>query len=334
MCTSIKLVAKNGDIFWGRTMDLNIPMFSDTTGFYFSNVVTTLPGGKEIDSQLNNWTSKYTVMGVGLEDTTVLYDGVNEHGLAGDLQVLTECGWAELKDINEAEKTPLIGEEVVSYMLTNYKTVSEIRENFDKFMLVNQSYSYKGRLFHFPVHFSFVDDSGDSIVLETLEDGSFKMFEHLGVMTNSPRYDYHAINIRNYIGMNPLDLPSERVLPNGMTMTPIEGGTGYGMFGLPGDYTSPSRFVRAFCLANTLNSFERNKGMNELYSTFRTVFVPKGLERDLENQSITNYTRYWSGYDLSERTVVVQSGESMAITTKTLDTNTESVTYEEIKISM
>jgi len=47
-------------------------------------------------------------------------------------------------------------------------------------------------------------------------------------------------NLRQYIGMNP-DNPMV-VRTGGFTVTPT--GHGDGMFGLPGDYTPPSRFVR------------------------------------------------------------------------------------------
>lgn len=333
MCTSVKIKAENGELFWGRTMDLDIPMFPNETGFYLPIMVTTLPKGKEIDSQINNWTSQYAAIGVGLKDSTILFDGVNEHGLAGDLQVLKECGFAKSETIKNNHKTPLLAEEFVSYMLTNYKAVSEIRKNFDQFMLLDQAYQYKGQAFHFPVHFSFVDETGDGIVLETLADGTFVSFNHIGVMTNSPRYDYHEINIRNYIGMSAINIENDKSLPNGTSVQPIEGGVGYGMFGLPGDYTSPSRFVRSFCLANALNSFDKESGINELYAIFRSVFVPKGLERSVKNQGISDYTRYWAGYDLTEKKVVIQSGESIAFTTKTLNSECDSIVYEEINVT-
>ncbi|MDA9472770.1 linear amide C-N hydrolase [Enterococcus sp. 5H] len=334
MCTSIKIKATSGELFWGRTMDLDIPLFADKSGFYLPCVITSIPANVEIESQLNSWKSKYSVVGVGIKESPVLFDGINEHGLAGDTQVLTECGWAEKAAIDAAGKTPFIAEEFVTFILTNFKTVSEIREQVENFMLLNQSYKYGGTEFHFPLHFSFIDESGDAIVLETTEDGKFVSFEHMNVMTNSPRYDYHQVNIRNYIGMQNVNISDSRTLPNGIEIDPIEGGTGYGMFGIPGDYTSPSRFVRAFCLSNALEPFEKEEGINELYSAFRTVFIPKGLERNEKNTNVSDYTRYWSGYDISKRQVFVQTGKGLAITTKTLENNLDSISYEEIQLAL
>ena len=334
MCTSIKISAKSGELFWGRTMDLDIPMFPDETGFYLPCVITSIPANYEISSQLKNWTSKYAVLGAGMKGSTVLFDGINEHGLTGDLQVLKECGWGEKEAIEKCQKTPLIAEEFVTYILTTFKTVEEIRTHIQECMLVNQPYNFGGTTFHFPVHFSFIDETGDGIVLETLEDGSFVTFEYLNVMANSPRYDYHETNIRNYIGMSNFNMKEDKTLNNGISISPIEGGTGYGMFGLPGDYTSPSRFVRAFCLSNALNSFDKEHGINELYSVFRSVFIPEGLERSKKNPAVSDYTRYWSGYDISGKKLYIQSGRGLAVTKKQLDTNLTEITYEEIQLAI
>ncbi|WP_427813284.1 linear amide C-N hydrolase [Enterococcus sp. 22-H-5-01] len=331
MCTSIKIQAKTGEVFWGRTMDLTMPLFPHGTEEFVPCVITSIPANIEISSQVKNWQSIYSVIGVGIKDSPILLDGVNEHGLAGDTQVLTECGWAELSSIQEKSKVPMLAEELVSYMLTTCKSVSEVKECFEKFMLLNQAYQYGNRSFQYPLHFSFVDESGDGIVLETNTDGTFKSFDHLNVMTNSPRYDYHQINIRNYIGMSTTNLKNSRTLSDGNTFIPIENGTGYGMFGLPGDYTSPSRFIRSFCLSAALDPFEKEQGMNELYSVFRTVIIPKGLEREPNNPKISDYTRYWSGYNLCERKICVQTGESLAFTNRQLDPTLDHISYTEIK---
>lgn len=334
MCTGIKIQAKTGEVFWGRTLDLNMPLFPDESGHYIPAAIATFPANQTIESQYEPWTSKYNFMGIGIEGSHILLDGINEHGLAGDLQVLKECGWAELEDIKKQQKTPVLAEEFVCYILSNYKTVSEIRSDVDQFMLLNQPFKLGEASFHFPIHFSFVDESGDGIVIESLEDGSLVTFDYLNIMTNSPRYDYHQVNIRNYIGMSDVNITEPKTLSNGITIEPIEGGTGFGLVGIPGDYTSPSRFVRGFCFSSSLNPFPKEKGFNELYSIFRTVIVPEGLERSDSNPKISDHTRYWSGYDLAQRKLVVQTGKGLAFTTKSLDLNKTSVTFDTINIDI
>lgn len=334
MCTGIKIQAKTGEVFWGRTMDVDIPLFPDESGKYIPCAIVTIPANSTYHSQYKPWVGKYTIMGVGIEESTILFDGVNEYGLAGDLQVLKECGWGELDDIEKKGKTAIMSEELVAYMLSMYKTVDEIRQNITSFMLLNQKFNFANTAFHFPVHFSFVDGTGDGIVIESLEDGSLVTFDYLDVMTNSPRYDYHEVNIRNYIGMNDVDLSNDKVLSNGLKISPIEGGTGYGLYGIPGDYTSPSRFVRAFCFSSSLNAFDKASGLNELYSAFRTVIIPSGLERNDKDPSVSDYSRYWVGYDLNEKKLVVQTGKGLAFTKKALDSTSTGITYDKINIAI
>ncbi|MGV9669051.1 linear amide C-N hydrolase [Gordonia sp. NPDC003504] len=337
MCTGIRVTATNGDIFFGRTMDLDIPMFGTPAGMpaELDNLVTiaTFPANIEMQSPLTSWTSKYATMGTGVKGTTVLFDGINEKGLAGDLQVLMECTKGSADDIAARGQTAVLGEEFVSYILSQFASVAEIRDKYATFALVDQPFEALGQKIAFPLHFSFVDTTGDGIVLEPVDDGALKIYDYAGVMTNSPEYDWHLINIRNYLGLSNVDPTAATTLPTGYELQLIEGGTGFGMFGLPGDYTSPSRMVRALNLAAYLKPFGREKGISQLYAAFRTVIIPPGLEHKGDINTWSDFSRYWSGYDLTERTVFVQTGEGLAITSKKLDTSVTSPTYDAIDTS-
>jgi choloylglycine hydrolase len=97
-----------------------------------------------------------------------------------------------------------------------------------------------------PVHFAITDREGkNEIVVEFLKK-ELVIFELTpGVMTNSPSYDWHLMNLRNYLYVKgPDDWPPIHAL--GVDIPQIGFGYGSGLLGLPGDYTPPSRFVRAF----------------------------------------------------------------------------------------
>ena len=331
MCTNIKLRATNKDIFFGRTMDLNMSMFGEDSGIDLNVKIVSIPQGVTIESQLQPWTSKYAVLGVCTKDTTILYDGINEHGLTGDCQVLVEATRSKTAEIEALDKIPVIGEEFVTYVLTNFKNVEEIRANYLKFMLTDQPYMYEGNNLQFPLHYTFIDETGDGIVLEPVLAGGFKLYDYIDVMTNSPEYDYHTVNIRNYIGLENNGV-SEKMINKEITLQPIENGTGYGLLGIPGDYTSPSRFVRSFYYKNMVDAFDTEKGINTLYSLFRPLIVPRGLEHAKKDEQITDYTRYWSGYDMTKRIVYVQTGEGLAITAKIMDKSLTSITYNDIQL--
>ena len=68
----------------------------------------------------------------------------------------------------------------------------------------------------------------------------------VGVLTNSPEYPWHLVNLRNYVNLRPE--PAASVELGGEKLTPV--GSGSGLLGIPGDYTPPSRFVRAAFLLN------------------------------------------------------------------------------------
>ncbi|TOK94800.1 choloylglycine hydrolase, partial [Vibrio parahaemolyticus] len=63
---------------------------------------------------------------------------------------------------------------------------------------------------------------------------------------------------------------------------------------------------------------------------FKTVLIPQGLGRDPQHQVLTDYTQYWSGYDLTKKTIFVQDSDTLTMTTKTLDPTITDVTYEDL----
>lgn len=330
MCTNITLTSTNNDLFFGRTMDLNMSMFGEDPGTDLNVTLVSIPKSISISSQLKPWESKYSVLGIGTKDTTLLYDGINEHGLTGDCQVLVEATASPTLEIEAKGKTPVMGNEFVTFILTNFKSVQEIRNSYSEYMLTDQPYFYNDAPLQFPLHYTFIDTTGDGIVLEPVVSGGFKLYDYVDVMTNSPEYNYHTVNIRNYIGLENTGVSRKKI--NNTTLQPIENGTGYGLLGIPGDYTSPSRFIRSFYYKNMLDAFDSEQGLNTLYSIFRPLIIPRGLEHATKEDKITDYTRYWSGYDLTNRTVYIQTGEGLAITSKVLNNSITEITYSDIKI--
>lgn len=91
------------------------------------------------------------------------------------------------------------------------------------------------------VHFFLQDKSGKSLVVEPV-DGTLKLHDApLGVMRNAPTYDWHMTNLANYVNLSVRDVDSAKAGP--VTVTAF--GSGAGLLGFPGDFTPPSRFVRA-----------------------------------------------------------------------------------------
>jgi hypothetical protein len=84
-------------------------------------------------------------------------------------------------------------------------------------------------------------------VIEPLNKG-LKIYDNpLGVVTNAPTFDWHMTNLRNYINLSATNVPA--VDMGGITLAQF--GQGSGLRGLPGDFTPPSRFVRAVAFSQS-----------------------------------------------------------------------------------
>ena len=95
---------------------------------------------------------------------------------------------------------------------------------------------------------SCTDASGKSIVIEYV-GGKLNVFDDpLGVVTNSPSFDWHMANLRNYVNFSMTNVPPVKL--GSVKLEPF--GQGSGMLGLPGDFTPPSRFVRAVAFSQSV----------------------------------------------------------------------------------
>ena len=96
--------------------------------------------------------------------------------------------------------------------------------------------------FNPPLHF-LLNEATCSAAIEFRPVGMSIVDNPTGVGTNGPFLDWHITNLRNYVGISAVN-PTTTVGDN--TLHPL--GQGGGLRGLHGDYTPPSRFVRAAAL--------------------------------------------------------------------------------------
>lgn len=333
MCSSMLIKSMQGGYFWGRTMDFAASMFHDQeAGGHIPSQIISIPANITVPAQSGEWESRYATVGVGTAGNTILYDGINECGLTGDLQVLMECSYADADSLQSRGLKGILGEEVVTNVLTTCKDVSDVREFAKTHGLINKKYDDGGDGTSIPAHYAFIDETGAGVVLEPTDHGAFKVYDYIGAMTNSPEYDYHTTNLRNYISLDNLNR-SHATQVGDTEIKPIEAGTGYGMFGLPGDFTSPSRFVRAMFVKNNIDAFNDDEGITTLYNCFKTVMIPKGLSRTPEATAVTDYTQYWTGYDLSKRTMYLQDSTCLTMTVKQIDPSLSKITFQDINLT-
>ena len=132
-----------------------------------------------------------------------------------------------------------------NWLLGNFASVDEVKANFDKVVLAPVVLDAIKQVP--PVHFVVQDRSGKAVVIEPLNK-SLKIYDNpLGVLTNSPTFDWHMTNLRNYVNLSATNVPPLNL--GGVTLAQF--GQGSGLRGLPGDFTPPSRFVRAVAFSQS-----------------------------------------------------------------------------------
>jgi choloylglycine hydrolase len=238
-CTGISLKAADGAAIRGRTLEFGFPMQSK---------VLVIPAGTELSGTLPDggkglvYKSKYAMVGANALGMPVFLDGINDQGLSVGLFYFP--GYAKYTDVTpENASHALAGYEFGVWALANFATVDEVREAVKSIVLVPTPApglgSPQGAV---PgAHFFLQDKTGKSLVVEPV-DGTLKVYDApLGVMTNAPTYDWHMTNLANYVNLSVKDVESVKL--GDVTVNSF--GAGAGLLGLPGDFTPPSRFVRA-----------------------------------------------------------------------------------------
>jgi choloylglycine hydrolase len=269
-CTGISLTAKDGTAIRGRTMEFGFPLASNVIVIPAGTAMTgTLPeGGKGM-----SYTTKYAMAGANAVGQPVIMDGINDQGLSFGLFYFPGFAVYPAATKENAARS-LAPFEFGAWVLGNFASVDELKAGLKDAVIVDTPAPGFGSS---PSHYFVRDKSGKSIVIEPL-DGQLKVFDApLGVLTNAPAYDWHLTNLRNYINLSVTQVPPLDL--GGLTLSQL--GQGAGMHGLPGDFTPPSRFVRA--VAFTQADVPSATGEDAVLAAFHILNqfdIPKGTVRD------------------------------------------------------
>ena len=292
MCTHVHISSNKNNFYWGRTLDTSFNPFD------VDSKVTIVPKNFTLDTQSNPWKTKYAFLGISLSESTLFFDGVNEKGLAGGLLFLSTCTWDKKDNIENDGLIAINSGEIIPWILSNFENVSDIKENISKVAVTSDDIPSLGKLGKgnpITAHYTFTDKMGNSVVLEPTNNGRFRVFDNnVGVMTNDPTFDWHMTNLGNYIQVQGFNR-QQNTLNDKTVIRPISNGTG--MLGLPGDYTSPSRFVRAANLRNFIGEVSDKEAPAQLFSILNSVWVPKRVVRFVEDKEGSDFSSYMCAYD-------------------------------------
>ena len=232
--------------------------------------------------------------------TPLFYDVMNEHGLCA--AALNFPGNAVYFPEKQGAKN-LASFEIMTYILASCSNLAEAKTMLKNVNVLNENFCPE--LPGTPLHWIFADRTG-SIVAEPLETGLVITENPVGVLTNSPPFDYHLNNLGNYVRISPKDAEnsfSEKAFFSSQSR-------GAGAFGLPGDYSSPSRFIKAaFVKLNSLSEGEED--ISGLFHILGSVEQVKGCIR---LKSGLEHTIYSSCMDMENKIYCYKTYENSRIT--------------------
>ncbi|MBR2875786.1 MAG: choloylglycine hydrolase [Clostridia bacterium] len=275
MCTAITF--NSGDTFFGRNLDVECS---------YNECVVITPRNFEIQMRcLENLKNHYAFLGMAtvINDFPLYFDATNEMGLS--MAGLNFPGNAFYHEFDEAlnNVTPF---ELIPYILGKCKDVGEALRELKAINIVNISFSKELSLS--PLHW-IVSDKEKSLTVESTEAG-LKIYDNpVGVLTNNPTFDFHITNLNNYMSLYEGD--SKNLFSDKINFENYS--FGMGALGLPGDYSSASRFIKAtFVKYKSMKFRNEQENVNQFLYILASVAMPKGCV--LVKNSEYEYTRYSS----------------------------------------
>ena len=280
MCTAL-----SDGIFFGRTLDLEYS--------YGENIVC-VPRRFAFNFLHESTDSNHAaIIGVAHlhRGVPLFYDAVNEHGLAA--AALNFPRYASYSKPG-ATLTNIASFELIPWLLCKCRDLYSA-VNLLKTIAVTDG-NVDSSLPATPLHW-LIADKTCAVVAEPLQDG-LKIYENpFGVMTNAPDFSYHVNRLSEVMGASSHS-PKNRIFP---TAELIPYSRGLGAFGIPGDFSSSSRFIRAaFAKAHTVHGETKEDEISRFFHIMDTVSLPLGSVITDEAKAVS--TVYTSCADTSTST--------------------------------
>ena len=294
MCTSFTYY--NNDFYLGRNLDLDC-------GFGEEVVIT--PREYRFQFRHEPTIEKHSAM-IGMativEGYPLYAEAINEHGLG--ICGLEFKGNAKYFDLMDG-KDNIAPFEIIPWILSNCVTAKEARSYFEKMNIIDEDFAPNLPLS--PLHW-LIADKDDCFVVESTKDGLMIYDNIFGTLTNNPPFPYHLSNMMNYLNLTP-KYPENRFSKR-LDLEPFA--NGMGALGLPGDASSPSRFVKTvFLKENMTSSGTEEVNVQQYFRVLNQVSMIKGSVITKENRE--DYTVYSACMNATKGIYYYQTYENMHI---------------------
>ncbi|MCI8332435.1 MAG: choloylglycine hydrolase family protein [Clostridiales bacterium] len=274
MCTAAAY--HDGDFYFGRTLDFTFS-YGEEVVITPRNYPFVFQNGTEINDH-------FALIGMAHVEKNypLYYDAVNEKGVG--MAGLYFVGNAEYKEIR-ADKTNIASYEIIPWLLSRCATVKEAKKQLLNINITNESFS--DALPPAPLHW-LLADADESVTIEAVKDGVRVYDNPVGVLTNNPPFHEQLFGLNNYMHLSPKEPKnhfSDKLALHAYSR-------GMGALGLPGDFSSSSRFVRAsFIKMNAVSNHTEWGGVNQFFHILGAVSQPRGCCDISEGEyEITLYT--------------------------------------------
>lgn len=273
MCTAVSFKTRNH--YFGRNLDLDC-------SYGESVVVTPRRFPLTFKCQIAMDTHLAMIgMAVVADGQPLYYDAFNETGLC--IAALNFPGYAHYAP-EAPDRRNIAPYELIPWLLAQCSCVSQARALLQTANLV--SIPFSDTLALTPLHF-LISDTNESIVLEQTQAGLMIHENPIGVLTNSPPFDYHMIRLRDFMALS--CNPPVNAFDPSTNLEPYS--RGMGAIGLPGDLSSSSRFVRAaFTTANSQCGETDEESIAQLFHILGSVAHVRGSVMVGKHPQITVYS--------------------------------------------
>lgn len=260
MCTSIAMNTE--DFYFGRTMDIE---------YSFNERVVFTPRNYPIPFRRNDTLRRhYAMLGMaGVMEGYPLYaEAVNERGLCvAGLNFPDSAYYPPKEDPVKQNVSPF---ELILWLCAKCASVTDAKQLLASTHLIHIPFNDSLPLA--PLHWHIADRER-SIVLESTRNGLEIYDNPVGVLTNNPSFHFQTTNLCQY--MNLTTTCPQNCFSNIKSLAPF--GQGLGSFGLPGDYSPASRFVKAAYLSmNSVCEKDEMSSISQLFHILDSVSMIRG----------------------------------------------------------
>ena len=301
-CSSFILKNADKTYVYARTFEFGISL-QEQLALVPRNYAFKGIGPDNFEGSGLNWTGKYAFIGTRVFGLPQLIDGMNEKGLSGGLQNAPTSAVYQNPTGDDARNS-IASYQLLNYILSNFATTDEVKSGLAKIFVNSSPLQQFGGIVR--IHATVHDTQGKSIVVEYL-DGKLVITDNpVGAMANDPPISWHLANVNAYVNLSPFGAPPREFAGDTFAAQSI----GSGLHGLPGDFSSPSRFLRAFFFSQYAQTYATTLPKVEMAWNIINMFdIPPGsamVDTQAEAEAKMKAGQD-PGYDYTTHTIVADT---------------------------